>query len=293
MNRKNRWLVPLGIALGGLLVYATMVEPRWLQLRKTRVNARRLPHAFNGLRIALLTDLHVGGGTSLGLIRRAAALAQRQRPDLIALTGDFTTDSAKDFNDVFDALSELTAPLGVYAVPGNHDHVVGIDKWRDAIARSRNLQDLTNAYVLHERLGARLCVAGVDDLKEGTPQLRLPPVEGRDFTILLAHSPDQAERCRRTTDGIDLILSGHTHGGQVRLPGFAPPMNSSKYPDLYVEGLRRRPWTQVYTSRGVGTIALPVRFMARPEVTLLELSNAPRPRLPNAQAAYLRRVSVD
>ena len=293
MNRNKRWLIPLGIALGGLLVYATMVEPRWLQLRKSRVNARRLPHAFNGLRIALLTDLHVGGGTSVGLIRRAAALAQRQRPDLIALTGDFTTDSARDFNDVFAALSDLTAPLGVYAVPGNHDHVVGIDKWRDAIAHSRNLQDLTNAYVLHERLGARLCVAGVDDLKEGTPQLRLPPQEGRDFTILLAHSPDQAERCRRNTDGIDLILSGHTHGGQVRLPGFAPPMNSSNYPDLYVEGLRRRPWTQVYTSRGVGTIALPVRFMARPEVTLLELSNAPRPRLPNAQAAYLRRVSVD
>ena len=74
MNRKNRWLIPFGIALGGLLVYATMIEPRWLQLRKSRVNARRLPHAFNGLRIALLTDLHVGGGTSVGLIRRAAAL---------------------------------------------------------------------------------------------------------------------------------------------------------------------------------------------------------------------------
>lgn len=288
--RKRNWLIPLGIALAGLAVYATIIEPRWLQLRKQRIHARRLPHVFNGLRIALLTDLHVGGGTSLGLIQRAASLAMRERPDLIALTGDFTTDSARDFDDVFSALSILSAPLGVYAVPGNHDHVVGIDKWHDAVSRQKNIADLTNAYVLHEKLGARLCVAGIDDIYEGSPMLRLPPGAERDFTILLAHSPDQAERSRRVTDGIDLILSGHTHGGQVRLPVVGPPMNSSDYPELYVEGLRRRPWTQVYTSRGVGTVALPVRFMARPEVSLLELSNAPRPRIPNAQAAYLRRV---
>jgi uncharacterized protein len=290
--RRNRWLLPLGILLGGLAVYAVFIEPRWLQLKKSRIHARRLPHAFNGLRIALLTDLHVGGGTSLDLIRRAASIAMRERPDLIALTGDFTTDSAKSFDAVFDALSILTAPLGVYAVPGNHDHVVGIDKWREALSRSSNLNDLTNAYVLHEKLGARLCIAGIDDFYKGVPDLQLPPAHARDFTILLAHSPDQAERSRRGSDHIDLILSGHTHGGQVRLPGFGPPLNSSGYPELYVEGLRRRPWTQVYTSRGVGTVSLPVRFMARPEVTLLELSNAPRPRLPNAQAAYLRRVSV-
>ncbi len=290
--RKRHWLLPLGIALTGLAVYATIIEPRWLQLRKQRIYARRLPHVFNGLRVALLTDLHVGGATSLALIRRAAAMAMRARPDLIALTGDFTTDSARDFNDVFAALDGLSAPLGVWAVPGNHDHVVGIEKWHSALSQQRNIADLTNAYVLHERLGARLCIAGIDDIYRGAPVLSLPPLAERDFTILLAHSPDQAERSRRETDGIDLILSGHTHGGQVKFPGLGAPMSSSDFPELYSEGLRRRPWTQVYTSRGVGTVALPVRFMARPEVTLLELSNASRPRMPHAQAAYLRRVSV-
>jgi len=290
--KKRHWLLPLGIAITGLAVYATLIEPRWLQLRKQRIYARRLPHVFNGLRIALLTDLHVGRGTPLALIERAARMAMRERPDLIALTGDFTTDTARSFDHVFSALSGLTAPLGVYAVPGNHDHVVGIEKWHRALNQQRTIRDLTNAYVVHERLGARLCVAGIDDIYEGAPMLHLPPMDVRDFTILLAHSPDQAERSRRGTDGIDLILSGHTHGGQVQFPAFGPPLNSSDYPELYVEGLRRRPWTQVYTSRGIGTVGLPVRFMARPEVTLLELSNAPRPRLPNAQAAYLRRVSV-
>src|SRR5262245_6166619 len=179
--RKRSWLLPAGIALATLAVYATVVEPRWLQLRKQRIYARRLPHVFNGLRIALLTDLHVGRGTPLSLIERAAGLAMRERPDLIALTGDFTTDTARSFDHVFRALSALAAPLGVYAVPGNHDHVVGIDKWHRALRQQRNIRDLTNAYVVHERLGARLCVAGIDDLYEGTPKLHLPALSTRDF----------------------------------------------------------------------------------------------------------------
>jgi predicted MPP superfamily phosphohydrolase len=278
MKSKHLFLVA-GAALAALGIYATVIEPRWLQVRRTRIYARGLPHVFNGLRIVLLTDLHVGATTTLRLIRRAASLAMRERADLIAVTGDFTTDSATEFDGVFGALSTLSAPLGVYAVPGNHDHVVGIEKWRQSIQRSRNLIDLTNSYIVHEKLGAKLCIAGVDDFREGTPVLHLPESEERDFTILLAHAPEQAERSRRTVDDIDLVLSGHTHGGQVRLPFVGAPMNSSVYPELYEEGLRRRPWTQVYTSRGIGTVALPVRFMARPEIAVLELSNAPRPQL--------------
>ena len=205
---------------------------------------------FNGLRIALLTDLHVGRGTPLALIERAARMAMRERPDLIALTGDFTTHTTRSFDHVFSALSVLTAPLGVYAVPGNHDHVVGIEKWHRALNQQRSIRDLTNAYVVHERLGARLCVAGIDRRCRGRADAACrAEIDARDFTVLLAHSPDQAERSRRGTNGIDLILSGHTHGGQVQLPAWGPPLNSSDYPELYVEGLRRRPWTQVYTSR--------------------------------------------
>jgi len=290
MSNKNRWLLPLALGAGALGVYATLVEPRWLEVRRTRINARRLPHVFNGLRVALLTDLHVGATTSAGLIRRAAALAMRERPDVIALTGDFTTDSATSFDEVFGALTGLAAPLGVYAVPGNHDYVVGIDKWRSTMARQKHIADLTNAYVVHEKLGARLCIAGIDDLREGKPELRLPPPEDRDFTILLAHTPDQAERSRRFEDEIDLIVSGHTHGGQVRLPLLGAPVASNDYPELYEAGLRRRPWTQVYTSRGIGTVGVPFRFLARPEVAILELSNAPRSRLLTAELSGPKRA---
>jgi uncharacterized protein len=258
--------------------YAFLIEPRWLELTRTTVHVRSLPPQLEGLRIALLTDLHAGEGTPTRLIRRACHLAMRERPDLIALTGDFAADDADGFGEVLAALSCLRARLGVYAVPGNHDHVVGIDTWHREVRGHPVIRDLTNEALIHEVEGARLCIAGVDDLSTGSPQLDvLPPPEKRDTTILLAHDPDQAERARRKYDRVDLVLSGHTHGGQVRLPWVGALRNPAEREDLYEEGLRRRPWTQVYVSRGVGTVHLPVRFLCRPEVAVLTLSAAGRP----------------
>lgn len=266
----------LGAAALG--AYATLIEPRWLQVTRPRIHIRRLPPQLEGLRLALLTDLHVGEFTPPALIRRACELTMREHPDLIAITGDLAADDAPGFQVVLEALDGLEAPLGVYAVPGNHDYIVGIDKWHRQIAAHPSIVDLTNTAVVREVNGARLCIAGVDDLSRGTPRLEmLPAPEARDLTLLLAHDPDQAERSRRTYDQVDLIVSGHTHGGQVRLPWVGALRNPAHRDDLYEGGLRRRPWTQVYTSRGVGTVHLPVRFLCRPEVALLELTGAPRP----------------
>ncbi|MGH7476709.1 MAG: metallophosphoesterase [Longimicrobiales bacterium] len=275
MLRKK--LVVLGTAaLCALAVYGTLIEPRWLQFRRSRIHIRRLPPAFEGLRIALLSDLHGGGLTPLSLIRRAAGMAMDGRPHLIALTGDF----GPGLGAVLDQLDELYAPLGVYAVPGNHDYKVGIDQWHEQVGLHPVIEDLTNRAIVHEIGDARICIAGVDDYYMGAPRLMLPAAEARDITILLAHSPDQAERCRREYDAVDLIVSGHTHGGQIRFPGLRAPVSSSRHPELYEEGLRRRPWTQVYTSRGIGTHTLPVRFFARPEVAILELTGRSRPLQP-------------
>ncbi len=276
-------VIGAGIAAAGALgAYAFLLEPRWLQVTRTRIHVRELPRALEGFRVALLTDLHAGEGTPLSLVRRACRAAMREEPHLVALTGDFAADSAPGFRGVLDALRCLRAPYGVYAVPGNHDHVVGIRRWHREVAEHPVVRDLTNATVLLEVEDARLCVAGVDDLNEGRPTLdALPPPEERDFTLLLAHDPDQAERARRAYDAVDLVVSGHTHGGQVRLPFVGAVKNPSEYEHLYEAGLRRRPWTQVYVSRGVGTVHLPVRFLCRPEVAVLELTGSPRPRRPN------------
>jgi uncharacterized protein len=276
-------LVASTLAAGAAIAaaYTFLIEPRWLQVKRERIHIRRLPAPLEGLRIALLTDLHAGGATSLRTVRRACAMAMREAPDLVALTGDFASHSLDSFRPVLAALSGLEAPLGVYAVPGNHDHRMGIDLWKREIRDYPGIIDLTNRSRVLEVEDVRLCVAGVDDFYHGHPSLdSLPPVEERDVTVLLAHSPDQAEHCRRTLDSVDLIVSGHTHAGQIRLPWLGPIRTSVEHPELYEEGLRRRPWTQVYTSRGIGTVLLPARLLSRPEISILELTSKPRPPMP-------------
>jgi predicted MPP superfamily phosphohydrolase len=272
-QRIRQLLFAATLGAGALGAYAFLVEPRWLQVTRTRIHLPTLPPTLVGLRIALLTDLHLGGGTPLSLIRRACRKAMAERPDLIALTGDFATDDAGTFRAVMDVLSYLNAPLGVYAVPGNHDYKMGIDKWHRQIEADPTIIDLTNRAMIRSVNGARLCIAGVDSFSKGTPRLEeLPPPDQVDCTILLAHNPDQAEHLQGAYDRVDLILSGHTHGGQVRLPWIGALRNSARHAELYVQGLRRRPWAQVYVSRGIGTVHLPVRFLCRPEVAILALA---------------------
>lgn len=264
----------LGSALG-LALYAALVEPRRLEVRRSRVHIRSLPPAFEGLRVALLTDFHVGRTTPASTLRRAVRATLAETPHLIALAGDFVHRDPGDLHRALDGLRALSAPLGVFAVPGNHDRVrLGLPAWRRVLARHPRIHDLTNRHVLIHRGDATLCIAGVDDLEEGSPALRLPPPGDRDVTLLLAHNPDQAERSRRRLDQVDLVLSGHTHGGQIRIPFIGPVRTKST---TYDHGLRRRPWTQVYTSRGLGNTLLPIRFRARPELAVLELTAAPRP----------------
>ncbi len=269
----RRLFVPAAFASAVVGTYAALVEPRWLEVTHTRIHFPDLPDALAGLRIALLTDFHHGNGTRLSLIRRACASAMAERPDLIALTGDLADDNAGTFRPVLDILGALHAPLGVYAVPGNHDHKVGIARWQRELASYPNIIDLCNRALTRDAGGTRLCIAGIDDYDRGFPSLgMLPPAKQRDFTILLAHNPDQAEHLWQARGTVDLVLSGHTHGGQVRLPWIGPLSNPSRHDHIYVAGLYPRPWTQVYVSRGIGTQRLPIRLLCRPEVAILELT---------------------
>lgn len=261
-----------GVAAMGL--YGAIVGRRRLELTRPTIHVRGLPQDLEGFRIALLTDMHAGRMTPLSVIRRAVDRTLEEQPHLIALTGDFADRATHDITRALRALEGLWAPMGVYAVPGNHDHVFGgIRVWRREIAAHPCIQDLTNRSVLLEVGEARLCIAGVDDLEEGAPWMDLPPAGQRDLTILLAHNPDHGERTRRAIDEVDLVLSGHTHAGQIRVPRVGALKRKS---EIYDEGLLRRPWTQVYTSRGIGTTFLPFRLGARPEVALLTLTGMPR-----------------
>lgn len=265
------------VVLGGSAAsgaYAFGYEPSALTLERVRIPLERLPPELSGTTIALLTDLHVGPYTRPSFIAEAVALANSTKADLVLLGGDYVHRGARYFGPCAEVASGLKARLGVYAVTGNHDHWEGIDEAMDAFAAS-DITFLRNRAVPLESGGARLWLAGVDDLlvRKADPVAALAAVPRDEVTLLLSHNPDLVEVLEPGLP-VDLMLSGHTHGGQVRIPILGPPVVPSRYGQRYAAGIARRGATTVYTSRGIGTISPPVRFNCPPEVTLIELVRA-------------------
>lgn len=267
--------------LGGLAAVALAdslyLEPRNVHIRRVEVRLKRLPEAFDGFRIAQISDIHFGPYMGKAGVERALRLAEPFRPDLIALTGDFVSHpfaqpngeaGARFVEPCADALAQYKNLLLV-AVLGNHDHWNNADIV-EAGLKERGIWVLRNASVPLERGNSRLWLAGIDDAFVGAADLgtavhRIPK---EDATILLAHEPDFADHAARFP--IDLQLSGHSHGGQVRLPGMGAlilPEMATKYP----MGLNRVGELQVYTNVGLGVVNPPVRFWCPPEVSLLTL----------------------
>ncbi len=257
----------------GRLAYAWWYE-RWdLELTTTALRVPRLPAPFAGLRIAHLTDLHLGKYVPARFIARAVALTQRTHPDLIAITGDFVGYEARDAETCAAEVAKLQAPLGVFATLGNHDVWVGPEAVIPPL-RAAGLDVLMNEARELTRGGSRLFLVGVNDSATHQDDLyrachKLPR---GDVRLLLAHSPDILPRAQPFHS--DVVLAGHTHGGQVNLPWIGPPLVNIGLGREYVAGLKRWGRTQVYISRGIGMIAPPIRFRCRPEVAVLTLQPA-------------------
>ena len=237
----------------------------------------RLPAAFPGLNLVQLSDIHHGLYTRLAEVERAVELANCLEPDLVALTGDFVTNSPGYIWPVARALGRLRAPLGIYAVLGNHDYRVGADAM--AVALEQNgTQVLRNRHVRLGTNGSSLTLAGVDDVSYGEDNLRLALLGAeRDHpTVLLCHNP--ALFPLAAAHGVDLVLSGHTHGGQMDLPRLrlAARARGLRIPLRFRQGLDRVGATQIYISRGIGTVVVPLRLKCPAEIPLLRLQAARR-----------------
>ena len=239
------------------------------EITQTDIQLRRLAAPHDGLRIVHLTDLHHSLFTPLEEIDRAIQLANRLRPDIVALTGDYVTLSSAYIWPVARSLGKLRARLGVFAVLGNHDFQVDADAMTTALETQR-IRVLRNRHFALRARSATLWVIGVDDLWWAAADLdeALRSVPTRDPKILLCHNP---LGIRMAADrGIDLVLSGHTHGGQVRLP-VVRSLYQSKLGERFVDGWNRLNGTQIYVSRGIGKSVLPLRVNCPPEITCLDL----------------------
>ncbi len=276
-------LAVVGMAIGGVpamaaigvagalgAAYTFFYEPRKPVLERITLEFPDLPPAFDGLRIGQISDMHLGMRFTAANSRWAVAQMAREQPDLLVFTGDFVSyeHAIDDLPAILAGLPE--APLGRFAVPGNHDYWEGVPEIRQALSHV-GIEMLFNEQRLLQRGDDELLLLGVDDCWSGTCDLDsalLGAPEDR-FRLLLAHCPDvglvAAER------GVQLQLSGHTHGGHLCLPmlgSFCLPRHGWEY---YI-GLERAGATQIYVSRGIGGI--PIRLGCPPEVTILTLRRA-------------------
>lgn len=260
---------PLRALAKGLRQFAedAIAEASSISIENVKIYLERLPKKLDGLRLVHLSDIHHSPFTGLEHISRVVEVSNRLKPDMFVLTGDYVSHEAEYIAPVADALAELKAEYGTHACLGNHDH------WTDAELvtqefRRAGISVLINEGVRFEARGAKFWLCGVDDYMVGKTDLKTALLGSNEdeFKLLLAHNPQIVRPAARF--GIDLMLSGHTHGGQVKIRDEEKRILPRR---RLSSGLHRRKNTQIYITRGIGTVVVPVRYQCPPEISLIEL----------------------
>lgn len=278
---RRRFLAGATLTVGGLAVYSGEIERHMLMTVERTVYIRNLPAPFHGFRIAQLSDFHFHDYDESFFVRHAVERVNSLAPDMVALTGDFVTTRGDQPNIVIpnayacaEILGTLTCPIRFCSL-GNHDVLIK-EQVADALRRN-GLQVLINQFTALEKRGEKIWISGVADAYFDIPNLSLaiPQRKLNEPIILLGHEPDFADTVASQNYVVDLMLAGHTHGGQVRLP-FLPALLLPAMGEKYVEDLHQvgSSAMQVYVNRGLGCMHLPFRFNCPPELTLLTLQPA-------------------
>ncbi len=258
------------LAGAAVFVYARYVEPRRLDVTHETVRSERVCEAADGLRIVQFSDIHICDDDDAGKLMRIVSAINREEPDIVVFTGDLF-DNFPAYEGTVEAIpaafSQIRARIGKYAVLGNHDYEASaLPKVRE-IWKNAGFTLLQDDSVRLSELG--ITVIGMDDWLFGPCEdACLDGVPDGDFRLLLCHEPDVAERLN--TSKFDLMLSGHTHAGQVKLPGlgivYTPPLGR-----VYKEGRYDLENAVLYVNRGTGQSLLPIRFLATPEISVITL----------------------
>jgi uncharacterized protein len=273
-----RWAAAAGAV--ALAADSILLEPNRPRIVRKDFSLPRWPERLNGFTVAMLSDFHYDPYFSVHPLHAAIPLVNGLRPDLIVLTGDFVSaplvgderKAALAADPCARVLHQLVAPHGLWAIMGNHDD--GTDRRHVTQAlQAENIQVLANQSEAIEHDGARFWLAGVNDVLSRTADLTktLRRIPADEAVVLLAHEPDFADEASRFP--IDLQLSGHSHGGQVRVP-LLPPLYLPPMAKKYVLGTYNIGPLTLYTNAGLGTVGVPMRLNCPPEITLLTLRSA-------------------
>jgi len=261
--------------------YGLLYERTEIETTHQPIILKRLPKAFDGFRIAQLSDIHVGPFMTAKAIRKYVAMVNQLKPDLVALTGDFITWEGSPQGAVVEVLSALKAPFGIFGSLGNHEIWAGVEDSITRLFTAHGTKILRQENAVIASGGERLNLIGVDyqtmtrfgppgdgvvtQYLRGVEPLMLPDT----VNILLSHNPNTFDRAAEL--GIDLSLAGHTHGGQVTLEYISPNISPARLITSYVRGWFQKGESQLYVNRGIGTIFSPVRFGSPPEIAIYEL----------------------
>ncbi|WP_158791752.1 metallophosphoesterase [Granulicella sp. L60] len=280
LTRRN-FLLGSGVSAAAMAFYSAEISRHEIDVVPHPIAIANLPTPFHGYRIVQISDIHLDEYTEPFFLERIIHKVNALSADLVLLTGDFVTHGAFTFLDANHAANRcaeifttITAPLR-YAILGNHDVAVDAPMVIRALS-GKGTPVLVNQFLPIDRNGARIWLCGVDDPGTSHPDLDLAiPAKPNAPVILMAHEPDYADVVTAHPRGplVDLMLSGHSHGGQVRLP-FVGPLILPPMGEKYPWGHYRFNKMQLYVNRGIGTVGLPFRFNCPPEVTLLTLQPA-------------------
>jgi uncharacterized protein len=276
LHRSHRFLLVAIAILFATSVYARGVEPRWFDIKKIDITITGLNPVFEGYKIVQLSDIHARSGImNRQQLEKVANLTNQQQPDLIALTGDYITDSPNKAESMLaNAFSHLKATDGVVAIMGNHDREEDNNVYLERAFSKGKVNFLNNAVYSIDRSGNKLNIAGVDDVyfQRANLPLTISQLPATGTNILLAHEPDFVD-IAATTNRFGLQLSGHSHGGQIVIP-FLPKVTAI-LAKKYTNGLYQVDGMQLYVSSGVGTTGLPqARLNCRPEISVIVLHQA-------------------
>lgn len=252
--------------------YPVFIERYMVQVNHYVVSINNLPLPFQGFTLAHLTDIHLGFLVSADFVKGIIQKTNALKTDMIVCTGDYVhaRNTLEEIDQVWPLLAQLQAKYGVYSVLGNHDHWADLE--RSLYWLERTCQNLRHRYQSIAKAGKRILIGGTGDFWEDV--LKIDEVfassDPDECKILLSHNPDAVDTDYETS--LSLVLSGHTHGGQVVIPGWGAPVLPVKN-KKYISGLIKTAKTQLFISRGIGWAIYPVRFNCYPEIAVLHLVN--------------------
>lgn len=268
-NKKNI-LIYLLLVIALLFIYSKYIEPYNLTIKEYKIESNTIPNNYDGLKIIHFTDLHYGSTVDLKYIKKIVNLINKQKPDLVFFTGDLldkrTTPNNKDIESIKNELNKIESNLGNFAISGNHD-IKNLKDFESIL--KENFTILNNEEkLIYYKENIPLSITGFVDSSEADPNYELLTHDNNNYRFVLIHEPDEFDKIKDYK--FNIMLSGHSHNGQIRLPLIGKiytPHGSKKYYEKYYKINNK----ELFISNGIGTSTIDYRFMSTPSINLYRL----------------------